>query len=258
MCSPPEVQMLRALTADGRLLFSTRDRAAVRLRLSVGRAGAVPGRARAERAADRRCCSALTLAGDAAISLWITSVADRIGRRRMLMLGAGLMVLAGLVFALTRNPLLLTLAAIIGTISPSGAEVGPFLAIEQAALPQTAPDRSSAPHVFAWYNLAGSLATAARRAAAAALLATAAPARGMRAARQLPRRRRLCGLLGVVLAAAVSPALARRRGRAARRPCAGAGRARWLGLAPLARRRAASSRRCSRSTPSPAGWWCRA
>ncbi len=100
-----------------------------------------------------------TLAGDAGISLWLTTSADRIGRRRMLLLGALLMVLAGVVFLLTRNPLLLTAAAIIGVISPSGNEIGPFLSIEQAALTQLIPDRRRT-QTFAWYNLSGSFATA--------------------------------------------------------------------------------------------------
>jgi MFS family permease len=101
----------------------------------------------------------LTLAGDAGISLWLTTSADRLGRRWMLILGAVLMVMAGVVFLLTRNPLLLTAAAIIGVISPSGNEIGPFLSIEQAALTQLIPDQRRT-HVFAWYNLAGSFATA--------------------------------------------------------------------------------------------------
>jgi MFS family permease len=101
----------------------------------------------------------LTLAGDAGISLWITTTADRLGRRRMLLLGAGLMIMAGIVFSLTGNPLLLMLAGIIGVISPSGNEIGPFLSLEQAALSQliSSTERTRA---FAWYNLAGSLATA--------------------------------------------------------------------------------------------------
>lgn len=101
----------------------------------------------------------LTLAGDAGISLWLTTHADRIGRRRMLVLGAGLMILAGLVFLLTRNPILLTLAAIIGVISPSGNEIGPFLSIEQAGLSQLVLNEQRT-QVFAWYNLVGSFATA--------------------------------------------------------------------------------------------------
>jgi MFS family permease len=101
----------------------------------------------------------LTLIGDAAISLIMTTTADRVGRRRMLILGAGLMLFAGTLFAFTKSmPLLLT-AAIVGVISPSGYEVGPFLAIEQAALSKTAPDKKRT-SVFAWYNLVGAFATA--------------------------------------------------------------------------------------------------
>ncbi len=102
----------------------------------------------------------LTLAGDVAVTLAITSVADRVGRRRMLFAGAFLMLGAGAVFAATRNVMLLTLTAIIGTISPSGNEVGPFLSIEQSALTQIVPDRSRT-SIFAWYSLAGSFAGAA-------------------------------------------------------------------------------------------------
>lgn len=101
----------------------------------------------------------LTLAGDAAISLWITTSADRAGRRRMLMLGAGLMILSGAVFLATNNPILLMAAAIVGVISPSGNEIGPFLSIEQAGLSQLLADQKRT-QVFAWYNLAGSFATA--------------------------------------------------------------------------------------------------
>jgi MFS family permease len=102
----------------------------------------------------------MTLLGDTVISLWITTRADRLGRKPMLIAGAALMVVGGLVFALTSNFLLLLLAATIGVLSPSGNEVGPFLAIEQAALAQSVRDQQRT-QVFAWYHLAGSLATAA-------------------------------------------------------------------------------------------------
>jgi MFS family permease len=101
----------------------------------------------------------LTLAGDAAITLWLTSSADRIGRRRTLLAGALLMIGAGLVFVLTRDPLLLVVAAILGVISPSGSEIGPFLSVEQAGLTQLIPNQTRT-QTFAWYNLAGSFATA--------------------------------------------------------------------------------------------------
>lgn len=101
----------------------------------------------------------LTLAGDIAVSLFLTTRADRIGRRRMLFAGAILMVGAGLAFASTKNLFFLIVAGTIGVISPSGNEVGPFLPIEQAALSQVVTN-SARTEVFAWYTLAGSVATA--------------------------------------------------------------------------------------------------
>jgi MFS family permease len=102
----------------------------------------------------------MTLLGDTALSLALTTRADRMGRKRMLIAGAGLMLLGGAVFAATGNFWLLLLAGTVGVISPSGNEVGPFLAIEQAALARVVgPEKQLA--YFAWYNLAGSLATAA-------------------------------------------------------------------------------------------------
>jgi MFS family permease len=101
----------------------------------------------------------LTLVGDTVISLYLTTRADRIGRRRMLIVGAILMAAAGVAFACTHNLVLLIIAGTIGVISPSGNEVGPFLSIEQAALSHVVPDRSRT-EVFAWYTMAGSVATA--------------------------------------------------------------------------------------------------
>lgn len=101
----------------------------------------------------------LTLVGDAVISLWLTTSADRFGRKRTLILGAILMLGAGVVFVSTRNLYLLIVAAVIGVISPGGNEIGPFLSVEQASLSQLVSDRKRT-HLFAWYNLAGSFATA--------------------------------------------------------------------------------------------------
>jgi MFS family permease len=96
------------------------------------------------------------LAGGAIMTVALTSVADRFGRRSLLIVGAVLMALAGLTFATTNNPVLLMIAAIFGTISPSGKEVGPFLSIEQAILPETTHDQNRTA-VFSAYNLVGSL-----------------------------------------------------------------------------------------------------
>jgi MFS family permease len=102
----------------------------------------------------------LTLAGDMLVSLFLTTRADRIGRRRMLIVGAVLMAAAGIAFACTSNLLFLIIAGTVGVISPSGNEVGPFLSIEQAALSHIVP-YTTRTEVFAWYTLAGSVATAA-------------------------------------------------------------------------------------------------
>jgi MFS family permease len=147
------------LTHDGRLLFLTRS---IRL-FSYGALSVVlvfyltglgldPSRT--------GLLLTLTLLGDTAVSLYLTTRADRIGRRRMLTVGSLLMAGAGLAFAFTHNFLFLVIAGTIGVISPSGNEVGPFLPIEQAALSQVVPGRERT-HVFAWYTLAGAVATAA-------------------------------------------------------------------------------------------------
>lgn len=101
----------------------------------------------------------LTLLGDAVISLWLTTSADRFGRKRTLLIGAVLMLSAGIGFVLTNNFALLALAAIIGVISPGGNEIGPFLSVEQASLTQLISNEKRT-HLFAWYNLVGSFATA--------------------------------------------------------------------------------------------------
>ena len=110
----------------------------------------------------------LTLLGDAAVSLWLTTHADRIGRRRVLVAGAALMLAAGVAFTATTLLPVLLVAATLGVISPSGNEVGPFLAVEQASLSQLVADRQRT-QLFAWYQLAGSFATAAGTLAGGAL-----------------------------------------------------------------------------------------
>ncbi len=119
----------------------------------------------------------LTLVGDTAISLFLTTTADRLGRRRTLILGAILMVLAGVAFVSTGSFVLLVIAATIGVISPSGNEIGPFLSVEQAALSHIVSDERRT-DVFAWYNLVGSFSTA-LGALAGGLIAEASPHFGL-------------------------------------------------------------------------------
>jgi MFS family permease len=150
--------VLRALTSDGWLLFVTRF---VRLfaygSLSVILVFYLVGLGLTEPQAG--LVLTLTLVGDVVVSLYLTTRADRIGRRRILIVGSLLMAAAGLAFACTSNLFFLILAGTIGVISPSGHEVGPFLSIEQAALSHLVP-AASRTEVFAWYTLVGSVATA--------------------------------------------------------------------------------------------------
>ncbi|MCI0532078.1 MAG: MFS transporter, partial [candidate division Zixibacteria bacterium] len=79
------------------------------------------------------------------------------GRRKLVIIFSLFMSLAGVLFYLTENYLLLIIAAFIGTVNVTGNEVGSFLSIEQAILPQTctAEKRNFA---FAVYNMLGTLA----------------------------------------------------------------------------------------------------
>jgi MFS family permease len=105
-------------------------------------------------------CLSLTLAGDLGITLALTTHADRVGRRKVLSLGAVLMVAAGIAHALSSNFYLTVLAGILGVITPTGNEIGPFVAIEQAALSDiTARDEIST--MFGWYQFVGASSQAA-------------------------------------------------------------------------------------------------
>jgi MFS family permease len=155
---PFTIQDLRILNSDGRILFGTRilrlfayGFLSVVLMIYLSQIGL--------NETQIGLLFTLTLIGDTIISLWITTNADRMGRRRMLIVGAVLMVFAGVLFAITRDFVVLLLAATIGVISPSGNEVGPFLSIEQASLSQITPNERRT-QIFAWYNLVGSFATA--------------------------------------------------------------------------------------------------
>jgi MFS family permease len=154
----PQLHALRALSSDGWILFGTRF---VRL-FAYGMISVVLVFYLAELGlsdSEIGMLLSLTLIGDIAVSLLITTRADRWGRRTMLVAGAILMAIGGIVFAATDSFAILLIAATVGVLSPSGGEVGPFLPIEQAGLSHIIP-HSRRLDVFAWYNLVGSVATA--------------------------------------------------------------------------------------------------
>lgn len=81
----------------------------------------------------------LTLLGDAFLGTFLTLIADRVGRRNVLMGGSFLMVVSGVVFAVFENFWILLFAAILGVISVTGGDFGPFRSIEEYVLFQCRP-----------------------------------------------------------------------------------------------------------------------
>jgi MFS family permease len=98
-----------------------------------------------------------TLLGSALLSLLFAAVADRWGRRRLLAGSAGLMAVAGAIYALGAPYPVLILGALTGTLGTTSGEVGPFLSLEQAILPETCSDTRRT-QLFSLYNLQGSIA----------------------------------------------------------------------------------------------------
>ncbi len=101
-----------------------------------------------------------TLLGSAVLTAIFATTADRYGRRRMLRLSALFMAASGAAFAITTSYPLLFLASLTGTVGATSGEVGPFLSLEQAILPQTtAPEWRT--RLFSLYNTLGALTGAA-------------------------------------------------------------------------------------------------
>lgn len=103
----------------------------------------------------------VTLLNSVFFTLFASFYADRIGRRKILILYAILMSVAGIIFLITDNYVALIIAALVGTINVTGSETGAFLSIEQAILPQTVKNIKKRNMLFALYNLSGTLAMSA-------------------------------------------------------------------------------------------------
>jgi MFS family permease len=97
--------------------------------------------------------------GSAVMTIMWSRLADRYGRRRTLATMAALMAAGGLLFAIGGSFWLLLLGAFTGTISATTSEVGILQTVDQAVLPQTAPD-SRRTWLFSIYNTAANFAAA--------------------------------------------------------------------------------------------------
>ena len=104
---------------------------------------------------------AATLVNSVIFNLVAGFYADRLGRRKMLIIYAALMSISGSIFLATDNYLALIAAALIGTINVTGSETGAFLSIEQALLPQIITNAKKRNIAFAIYNMAGTFAMSA-------------------------------------------------------------------------------------------------
>ncbi|MCL4355408.1 MAG: MFS transporter [Nitrososphaerota archaeon] len=99
------------------------------------------------------------LAGNAASNLAVTYLDARVGRRRLLQAFSILMVAAGVVLAVDEAAAAILLACLVGNISSSGTEAGPFQSIEAGVLPDLSGEGSSV-KAFGRYNMIGYSAAA--------------------------------------------------------------------------------------------------
>lgn len=104
---------------------------------------------------------ATTLINSVIFTLIASFYADKIGRRKTLIIYGILMSIGGAVFMFTENYIAMILAALIGTINVTGSETGAFLSIEQAILPQTVKDNKKRNTIFGLYNMLGTFAMSA-------------------------------------------------------------------------------------------------
>lgn len=100
------------------------------------------------------------LAGNVISNLVLTYLEPRIGRRRLLLLFSLMMIASGLLLAFTEGPGLILLACVIGNISTTGTEAGPFQSIEAGVLPGLLKGREVV-GAFGTYNMIGYAAAAA-------------------------------------------------------------------------------------------------
>ncbi len=102
-----------------------------------------------------------TLINSIIFTLLATIYADKIGRKKILIIYAGLMSISGIIFFVSSNYFLLIISALIGTINVTGSETGSFLSLEQAILPKTIKELKKRNTLFGIYNMVGTFAMSA-------------------------------------------------------------------------------------------------
>jgi MFS family permease len=107
-----------------------------------------------------------SLLGTAALTLIVGFIAPRFELRALFLAGAGLIVLTGLIFPAAQTIAPVLLVAFVGSINPSGGDLGMLVPLEHALLTKETADRNRT-SVFARYSLIGSLTSAVGSLAAA-------------------------------------------------------------------------------------------
>ena len=100
-----------------------------------------------------------SLLGTAALTLIVGFIAPRFELRNLFLAGAGLIVLTGLIFPAAETIAPILLVAFVGSINPSGGDLGMLVPLEHALLTKETSDRDRT-GVFARYSLIGSLTAA--------------------------------------------------------------------------------------------------
>jgi MFS family permease len=103
--------------------------------------------------------AAASLFGSALLTLGVGVVAPRYELRQLLIAGAVLMAATGVMLNV-EDLLLIVAVAFIGTVNPSGGDVGMLVPLEQTVLARDVTDRDRT-RVFARYSLIGAMSTAA-------------------------------------------------------------------------------------------------
>ncbi len=95
-----------------------------------------------------------TLLTDALFTTVASSFANKLGLRNMLYLSCATIVIGGLILSYAQDNWMIAAAVVLGIVSPSGFEGGPFAPLEQAIVAKSTHGRKLI-SAFSWYNMVG-------------------------------------------------------------------------------------------------------
>ncbi len=96
----------------------------------------------------------LAVTGGVLSTVLVVLFSDRFGRRRSLLILSLLMAVSGTILALPPSLFLVGFGVMIGSISLTGGETGPFLSLEQSIIPEISEERERN-RAFSVYNFIG-------------------------------------------------------------------------------------------------------